>query len=475
MYNKGVLIHIQDKRRYDMGEKRRQEKIQDAIGLVGDDLIALKRTPVKKVLIMRGCKIAVAAILVVTLLATAIIYPHRYALVYGQYVVIAAEYPDLKKETTKEYEARKGGYESAVEGIDDFYKYSIREFLSGLDGENAIYSPVNVGVMLGMLAEITDGESRTQILNAVGVDDIETLREKSKCIWLSNYMDDDSAYILANSLWLSNDMKYKKEALEKLSQYYYASSFYGEMGSDSYTKAIRAWLNEQSKGLLEDANKDLKFDPFTAMVLASTIYFDDGWKTKFDKKNNTNGMFHTGAEDIKCTFMNETKYYDYYRGENFAAVGKDMCSDSKMWFILPDTDVIVDDILEDEEALEFIINNINVSSQRSIELSVPRFDISSEISLIDGLKNMGIRDIFYGDLADFSPAIHEDGCAVDRAEHSLRVIVDEDGVKAAGQTVVGLDWDVPDNIKFVLDRPFIFVISSDVGAPLFVGVVNQPQ
>ena len=458
-----------------MSRVNREELLQDAIGLVGDDLIALKRTSVKRALIMRGCKIAIAAILVVTLLVTAIVYPHRYALVYGQYVVTAAEYPELEKETAKEYEARKSGYESAVEGIDGFYKDSIREFLSGLDGENAIYSPVNVGVMLGMLAEITDGESRTQILNTVGLDDMQTFREKSTCIWLSNYMDDDSTCVLANSLWLSDHMTYKKEALEKLSQYYYASSFYGEMGSDSYTKAIRAWLNEQSKGLLEDANKDLKFDPFTAMVLASTIYYDDGWKTKFDKKNNTNDIFHSDAGDIKCTFMNETNHYAYYSSENFAAVGKNMCSGSKMWFILPDIGVTVDDILKDDEALDFMVNNINMSTQKSIELSVPRFDISSEISLIDGLKNMGIRDIFYYELANFSPAIAGDGCAVDRAEHSLRVIVDEDGVKAAGQTVVTLDWGVSDNIKFVLDRPFIFVISSDVGAPLFVGVVNQPQ
>ena len=31
-----------------------------------------------------------------------------------------------------------------------------------------------------------------------------------------------------------------------------------------------------------------------------------------------------------------------------------------------------------------------------------------------------------------------------------------------------------DEIDFVLDRPFLFVITGAQGLPLFVGVVNQP-
>ena len=31
-----------------------------------------------------------------------------------------------------------------------------------------------------------------------------------------------------------------------------------------------------------------------------------------------------------------------------------------------------------------------------------------------------------------------------------------------------------DEIDFVLDRPFLFVIESNDGLPLFVGVVNEP-
>ena len=46
-------------------------------------------------------------------------------------------------------------------------------FLGGKEGENAAYSPVNVYMALAMLAELTDGASRQQILDLLGSDSLE--------------------------------------------------------------------------------------------------------------------------------------------------------------------------------------------------------------------------------------------------------------------------------------------------------------
>ena len=43
---------------------------------------------------------------------------------------------------------------------------------------------------LGMSAEITDGNSRQQILDVLHQKDIDTLRSHSRSIWQANYMDD---------------------------------------------------------------------------------------------------------------------------------------------------------------------------------------------------------------------------------------------------------------------------------------------
>ena len=53
-------------------------------------------------------------------------------------------------------EAADGLPESAGE----FFSLTARQFLSGADGENRIYSPANLYMALAMLAQSTDGAAR---------------------------------------------------------------------------------------------------------------------------------------------------------------------------------------------------------------------------------------------------------------------------------------------------------------------------
>ena len=55
--------------------------------------------------------------------------------------------------------------EGTNEAVSGFLQKSIPQFLSGSDTENRVYSPLNVYMALGMLAELTDGNSRRQILD----------------------------------------------------------------------------------------------------------------------------------------------------------------------------------------------------------------------------------------------------------------------------------------------------------------------
>ena len=62
-------------------------------------------------------------------------------------------------------------------------------------------------------------------------------------------------------------------------------------------------------------------------------------------------------------------------------------------------------------------------------------------------------------------------------QHQSRVTIDEDGCTAVAYTVLLTDGAAPppeDEVDFVADRPFLFVISYEDDLPLFAGVVNQP-
>lgn len=137
-------------------------------------------------------------------------------------------------------------------GLGNFFNSSTKQFLSDTKGENKIFSPLNIYMTLAMLAETTDANSRNQILELLDAKDINSLRTNAKALWNANYRNDGaSANILANSIWLDKSIQFNKETMDILAENYYTSSFSGEMGSDAFDKALQAWINEQTNGLLE--------------------------------------------------------------------------------------------------------------------------------------------------------------------------------------------------------------------------------
>ena len=136
--------------------------------------------------------------------------------------------------------------EGYADGLDSFFQESIPVFLGGKEGENAAYSPVNVYMALAMLAELTDGASRQQILDLLGSDSLEALRQQAQAVWRAQYQNDGATTtILASSVWLDEDISYNQETMQTLAESYYASSYQGQMGSEEYSQLLREWLNDQ--------------------------------------------------------------------------------------------------------------------------------------------------------------------------------------------------------------------------------------
>lgn len=407
----------------------------------------------------------------------AAIYPEEVPYPEGDH--FSEEYREQYSKWSKYGTDKNQLYRELDVNIKEFLSASIGEFLSQKNGENLVFSPLNVYMAFAMLAETTDNNSRQQILDVLGCDSIETLREEASAIWQATYSDDGRiTSILSSSVWLSNQNSYKQETLQQLADIYYASSFSGEMGSEEYNKALESWLNEQTGGLLKP---NVEMDSETIMALATTLYFKAGWVDPFSSKNNREGTFHAANGDISCTFMNQNVRADCYLGEKFIAVPKELGLNYKstMWLILPNEGVTPEELLTDEEAMAFLTNPKNVTSKKdfNVNLSLPKFDVSSDLDLIEGMKNLGITDVFNGSISDFSPITDDrSDIFVRAADHSARVTIDEEGCTAAAFTFIGIGPEsVPLQIDVTFDRPFLFTITSDVGLPLFVGIVNQPN
>ena len=115
-----------------------------------------------------------------------------------------------------------------------------------------------------MLAAVTDGQTRQQILDALGAESLELLQKQTAQLWTENSWDDGLVTsVLANSIWLRDEYSYNEETLQKLGEEFYASAFSGEMGTDAYNNMLRDWINEHTGNLLTEQASGLELAPAT--------------------------------------------------------------------------------------------------------------------------------------------------------------------------------------------------------------------
>lgn len=374
---------------------------------------------------------------------------------------------------------------------DDSYAAGLEPVMHGLmqqmlmenGGENAVCSPLNIYMALAMLAECTDGNSRAQILSLLGDADVESLRARVDDLWNDTYREDGLMNrVLAGAVWLDKGVPFHQKTLDTLAQHYYAASFQGDMGTEAYNQALRDWLNAQTGGMLQDQIGGLAFDEEEVLALITTVYFKGLWASGGFVNNATKTeTFHGAKGDADCQMMHGSGEMYYYWGEHFTAVISSFQSGG-MRFILPDEGYTPEDLLRDPEALAFMTTGALDQWQNrrhlKVNRSIPRFDVKNQADLEPAMQALGISDVFEEAQADFSP-VSEQNLYLSAALHGVRVKIDEDGCEGAAYTMMtatpsaGAPQKV-EEIDFIADRPFLFVVTTGSGLPLFSGIVNQP-
>ena len=415
-------------------------------------------------------------------------------------LVAAPEYPEMaQRPNRKDYSGNWDAYYAAnqtwrfsqhqqydqpdgyADSLTNFFYASMAEFLQGED--NPTYSPLNVYMAMAMLAETTDGNSRQQILDLFGLSTIEQLREQAAYVWNAHYSNDgQTTLLMANSVWLDDFYTFHQNTTDLLADHYFASSFHGDLGTDDMNKQLQTWLDAGTGGLLKDQAQNVELSPDAVFALVSTIYFTASWNNEFSTSKTEDDIFHCANKNLIIPFMNQTfREYTYYRGENFSAIQLGLSGSNKMWLILPDKWHTVAEILESDDYLRMTLAPDSWENQKEykINLSMPKFDVVSQCDLIEGMKNLGVTDIFDSEISDFTPMTDIPYLYVSQINHAARVAVDEEGCVAAAFTVIETykDGGMADDLKeinFVLDRPFLFIVSSRDNLPLFTGIINEP-
>ena len=121
--------------------------------------------------------------------------------------------------------------------------------------------------------------------------------------------------------------------------------------------------------------------------------------------------------------------------------------------------------------------------EQLVDLSLPKFEVRTELKLKDQLIELGMPLAFDRKAADFwnmlAPGSHFDEPPhVEEVYHQAWILVDEKGTEAAAASAVqgAVPTSMPEILPLIFDRPFYFFIVDDLSdSTLFLGRIDDPS
>ncbi len=350
------------------------------------------------------------------------------------------------------------------------------------DGRNDLFSPYSALLCLGLIANGTAGDTRSELESDLRVS-VKTLNRGLYALHKSLASTKDCKINAANSAWYIDDesrLSVKPAFLQSIADWYEAEQYATPFDATTL-KDINAWGNDKTNGLIPEFLNEIP--PDAVMYLVNALLFDAKWATPYERKDIRDWSFQNtdGSESpVKMLCSEESLYLS---GEGFDGFAK-LYKGGKYAFVglLPEEGLGGDGL--DVYAL---LNTLDAEAWQTmwksrggtVHVKLPEFQYEGDLRLKNALIEMGIRQMFEPG-ADFSAlGTSQDGngffCSA--INQKTYIEVDRNGTKAAAITWGELKAGsaAPEEPRYVtLDRPFLYaIIDCETGFPLFLGVVTN--
>ena len=366
-----------------------------------------------------------------------------------------------------------------TDAVNDFsYETGIKLLTAS---KNACYSPVSLYFALAVADAGAAGTTKDE-LDALLCADGFDLSAQCRALYNRMYLDNEvSKLLIANSLWMDDEVNGEKvdfsgDYVKNAADNFYCSLFQADFSSPDTGRRIGQWISDNTNGLLS-YEPELSNDEVMAIVNA--IYFYDEWQDNFDEAGTKTDVFTLAdGSAVSCDFMNRIDSESgFYKGAGYTRASLSLKGNGAMTFVLPDVGTDLSALLTDKAALNEAFTGGAYKSGKVV-WSIPKFSYDSSFEPIEALKALGVSDAFDPDAADFS-GISNTPLYVSYIRQDTHIGVNEKGVEAAAYTVVEMMagsamQDSPDTADMVLNRPFLYGITSSDGALVFVGVCCNP-
>ena len=345
-------------------------------------------------------------------------------------------------------------------------------------GQNAFLSPFSASMALGMTLNGAGGETFEAMRSALrfGTAPLPEINQGYRDLLdLLRGLSRSTELAVANSVWSDKGFPILPSFVTAARTFFSAEARSLDFRDPASVATINSWVGEKTRNKITKLLDGIAQDEVAFLINA--VYFKGSWRDGFDRARTRPEPFHGGdgsARDV--SMMNrDPGPLRYARGSGYEAVELLYGNGAfAMTVILPEAGATPAEVLSQLDAAAWRELRSAFAEQK-LGLTLPKFRLEYERKLNADLTALGMGIAFDGARADLYGIadVRPDRLFISRVLQKTFVDVNEEGTEAAAATVVGIGVTSAPS-RFVVDRPFLFVIHERLsGTILFIGQINS--
>ncbi|KAJ9567371.1 hypothetical protein OSB04_003337 [Centaurea solstitialis] len=359
-----------------------------------------------------------------------------------------------------------------------------------LGTSNVVFSPISIHAVLGVITAGSKGQTLDQLLSflkTTTIDDLNALSSQLVSLVFADSIPSGGPRLsYANGLWVDQTLPLKPLFKQIVDGVYNATSNQVDFQTEAekVVEQVNSWAEKQTNGLIKHILSANAINSTTNLIFANAVYFKGAWRQQFDPSQTKNYDFHLlNGTKVQTPFMTTKEFYQHmgiYHGFKVLGLpylkGKDESRRFTMYLYLPNAkDGLPSLIKEMGSQSDFLDRHLPNDRLRVPRFLIPKFKIAFAFEASEMLKEQGVVLPFLASGGEGLSEMVEGGKVYVSSIHQKCVVeMNEQGTEAAAVTdcPIALYYD---EVDFVADHPFMFVIREDTtGVVLFMGQVTDP-
>lgn len=349
---------------------------------------------------------------------------------------------------------------------------------------NLFFCPYSIWTVLTMTYAGARNNTERQMAQILGLNVDQEHLHQAVQTWLNELnptSDRQQGYQLhsANVLWGQKGYGFLPDFLELTQKYYGAGlkEIDFSQSIEDARKTINSWVEDYTQKKIKEFIKPGILNTSTALVLTNAVYFKGNWAQPFDEEKTVDAPFTLiSGDEIEVPMMHQTVMANYFEDDTLQILELPYEGGQLSLILFLPNALSQFPAFESAFSGQYLEQQLANLHNQKVMVGIPRFSMTSEFSLPEVLKAMGMTDAFVLPPADFSGMTGGQDLYISEVLHQAFVDVNEKGTEASAASAVAMSRGMGQFPTFQADHPFVFLIRHNPShSILFLGRVMDPR